>query len=226
MTERSIPSTKDKPRRQYPLRLSIRVQLLVTFTIIITLTFGAVYHAARYYVTKQALAELATELKTIAQATAAGIDGDMHQSLFESDVPGGRPLEDERYRELVEWLYLVQETYGQVTLPNGERQYRIFPYTYVAAGGPDMMTFVGSAGAPRPGPEGAEFRELDSIRTPVMREGLTQPSAHTDGLIVDRWGTWVTGTSPIYDSQGKPKLREHMRLYYRTHLLPVSQPVK
>ena len=204
MAESVPPGVDEKPHRQRSLHVSIHVQLLVAIALLITLTFGAIYYAARHTLTQQALSDLTAELMVIAEVTAAGIDGDMHQALYESDLPGGRPLEDDQYRELVEWLYLVQEMYGKVTLPDGKEAFHIYPYTYVAAAEPGMMAFVGSAGALRPGPEGAAFRELDSIRTPVMRDGLTHTSAHTDDFIVDRWGIWVTGTSPIYNSQGEP----------------------
>ncbi len=143
------------------------------------------------------------ELKSIAEAAAAGIDGDMHQALYASDLPPGRPVEDPRYRELVDWLGLVQELSGRIRLPDDQEPYRIYPYTYVAAAEPDVMEFVASAGARLPEPEGAEFRELDTIRTQVMRDGFSHTSAHVGAFIVDRWGTWVTATSPIYDSQGK-----------------------
>ncbi len=57
-------------------------------------------------------------------------------ALVESDLPAGRPLEDQRYRALVEWLFQVQKSYGTFILPNGDKVYPVYPYTYVAAAEP------------------------------------------------------------------------------------------
>ncbi len=42
------------PRRS--LRISIHIQLLVTFAVVITLAFGVIYFAARHSLTRHALA--------------------------------------------------------------------------------------------------------------------------------------------------------------------------
>lgn len=197
---RPEPASK---RLRGSIRIPVQFQLLIVFTLLFTISFAIV--AGWFYSTmsKQAAAQLSDELIATAQAIAAGVDGDEHMALYNSDLPQGRPLEDPRYRRLVEWLSLAQDTHGREVLPDGSEDFRIYPYTYVAGKEPGTIVFIGSGGALEKEPRGVPFRRPSTPTTRVMLDGLTRQAAHIEPFIVDPWGIWVTGVAPIYDSAGR-----------------------
>jgi HAMP domain-containing protein len=184
-------------------QISIRLKLLLLFTLLFTVVFAVAFYWFFQFTTRLAEDDLARELAAVAETAAAGINGDGHQALYESDVPGGRPLTDEKYRGIVEWLALVQKTYGKVKSPDGGEDFRVHLYTYVATDEPGVVEFVGSDSALKQPPKGAEFRESYRPQSQAMRDGLTKTSVNMDVPIKDKWGRWVSGFAPIHDSQGQ-----------------------
>ncbi len=96
----SAPHPNESPNRS-PDRLigiSIRHQMLILFTI----ALGIVFCWFLRFSARLTDDHMENRLRAIAEMTAAGIDGDMHQSLSESDDPVSRSLEDKRHLEIVE----------------------------------------------------------------------------------------------------------------------------
>lgn len=184
-------------------QISIRLKLLILFTLLFTVVFAVAFYWFFQFATRLAEDDLTRDLAAIAETAAAGINGDKHQALYESDVPSGRPLTDERYREIVEWLVLVKETRGKVKAPDGSEDFRVHLYTYVATDEPGVVEFVGSSSALKQPPSGAEFRESYAPQSQAMRDGLTKTSVNIDVPIKDKWGRWVSGFAPVRNSQGE-----------------------
>jgi PAS domain S-box-containing protein len=183
--------------------MSIRTKMVIILTVLILALLGIAYHSVDRLAVSQVQEDLEGQLLTVARAAAAGVDGDLHQALVDSDVPGGRPLDDPRYRQLVEWLALVQSTHGLVPAAEGDEDHRLYIYTYVAGPQPDSIVMVGSGGAIEPEPRGAEFRDLQTTPSQILLDGLQAPAVRVDSVVRDRWGVWVTAAAPILDSAGR-----------------------
>jgi PAS domain S-box-containing protein len=194
----------DTTRTGNRITVSIRAKMVIALTLLILLLLGVAYHGVDRLATDQVKEELERQLLTVAQATAAGIDGEAHQALVASDLPGGRPLEDPRYRALVEWLALVQTTHGTAPVEGGAEDYHLYVYTYVAGPAPGSVLLIGSSGAVEAEPRGAEFREPLVDPSETLLTGLTEPITRVDSVVRDRWGVWVTAATPIEDRSGRP----------------------
>jgi len=197
----SAPHPDGSPNRS-PDRLigiSIRHQMLILFTI----ALGIVFCWFLRFSARLTDDHMENRLRAIAEMTAAGIDGDMHQSLSESDDPVSRSLEEERHLEIVEWLNLVQGAYSMVKVEDGQDGYGIRSYTYVETEEPGVLEFVISTRADDPELGGAELRESYRSPSQAMQDGLTRTAVSVETLVKDRWGTWISGYAPIYNSQGQ-----------------------
>jgi PAS domain S-box-containing protein len=195
--------TADKSRFRRPFYMSIRAKMVVILTLLILALLGVAYHSIDRIAVLQVQEDLERQLLAVARAAAAGVDGDLHQQLVTSDLPAGRPLDDPRYRQLVDWLALVQTTHGLAPTAVGGEDHRLYVYTYVAGPQPDSVVLIGSSGAADPQPGGAAFRELLVAPSQTLLDGLQAPVARVDSVVRDRWGVWVTAAAPIQDSAGR-----------------------
>ena len=194
-------ATRRRWRRPFP--VSIRVKMIAVLTLLILFLLGVAYHSVSWVATRQVEADLRRQLLAVARAAAAGIDGDRHRDLVAGDLPAGRPLDDPHYRELVDWLALVQATHGRAPAGGGE-DHRLYLYTYVAGADPGSIVLIGSSGAVEPQPRGALFRERFPHPSDTLLAGLHAPVARVDSVVRDRWGVWVTAAAPIRDRAGRP----------------------
>ncbi|HEU4322063.1 MAG TPA: HAMP domain-containing protein [Roseiflexaceae bacterium] len=186
------------------LRLDLRTRTLLLFTLLFTIAGVALFIWTLGYGVEKAKSRLSAELRAIASTAAAGIDGDTHAALVASNVPTGRPLEDQRYRDLVSWLAKVKQSHGTLILNNGKVEPKIFLYTYTyAITDTAQLMFVGSAGAADAEPSGALFRQFYTKSIPEMFDGLKQPSVSVEKPVDDEWGDWVSGFAPIHNSKGE-----------------------
>jgi PAS domain S-box-containing protein len=200
MADESTDQSRSEPRTY----LSIRVKMLIILTLLILGLLGVAYVSVDRLATNHVEEDLERQLLAVAQAAAAGVNGDEHREMVESDLPPGRPLDDPRYRRLVDWLAVVQTIHGMAPDANGDGDYRIFLYTYVTGPEPDVVMLVGSSGAVEHEPRGAEFRAVLANPSETLRDGLREPVVRVDSLVRDRWGTWITAAAPILDGEGQP----------------------
>jgi len=143
-----------------------------------------------------ALEDLYKDLTAISNTAATGLDGDLHQALYEDanyDVSQEWPLgmNDERYWEMAEWLYLVHQSNPRALL-----------YTYVSPE-PGKVEFVVSMGPLLDPVTGAEFREPYWPQPPsVILNGLKEVTL-SKNVVTDQWGSWVSGFTPLYNSKNE-----------------------
>ncbi len=135
--------------------------------------------------------------------TAAGIDGELHQTLRESDDPVSRSPGDERYLEIVEWLNLVPRAYSMIKLEDGQDGHGIRSYTYVETEEPDVLDFVLGTRADHPELGSAEHRESYRSPSQAMQDGLTRTAVGVETHVKNRCGTWISGYAPIYNHESQ-----------------------
>ncbi|MCB0196187.1 MAG: HAMP domain-containing protein [Anaerolineae bacterium] len=185
-------------------QISIRVKMLVFFTLMFSVVFALAFYWFYDFSTQLAMDGLARDLTAIAEQAAVNINGDEHQTLYEDTAlpDGGRPLEDERYLDVVSLLDLIKKTQGMAVDSQGNEIFRVLLYTYVATDEPGVVKFVGSSSALNDPPSGAEFRKSYEPQSGAMRDGLNRTTVNISEPITDQWGIWVSGFTPIHNSQG------------------------
>lgn len=185
--------------------ISIRVKTLFFFTLTFSVVFALAFYWFYNFATELVMDGLAKNLTAIAEQAAANIDGDAHQALYEDSAlsTGGRPLDDERYQEIVSVLDLIKRTQGLALDSQGQEIFRVLLYTYVATDEDGIVEFVGSSSALNDPPSGAEFRESYRPQSGAMRDGLNRTTVNVNNPISDPWGIWVSGFTPIHNSQGE-----------------------
>ncbi|MEM7115469.1 MAG: HAMP domain-containing protein [Chloroflexota bacterium] len=193
-----IESTSDKNS----FFVSIRVKMLLLFTLLFTVVFALAFYWFFQFATQLKENELQVELAAIAETAANGINADEHTALYASEQPLGRPVEDQRYVDMVEWLALAKESGGKVIGADGAEAFRVLLYTYVTTNEPGTVEFIASSSALNDPPGGAEFREAYQPQSQAMLQGLEQTAVNLTEPIDDQWGRWVSAFAPIKDDAG------------------------
>ena len=176
--------------------LSIRWKTVFRFTVFFTAIFASVFYWFYRISINITLDDLYQDLTAISNTAASGLDGDIHQALYEDanyDVSLAWPkgMKDERYWEMAEWLYLVHQSNPKA-----------FLYTYVSPE-PGKVEFVVSMGALMNPIIGAEFLEPYWPQAPsVILDGLEEVTL-SKKVVTDQWGSWISGFTPLYNSKNE-----------------------
>ncbi|MBC8507580.1 MAG: PAS domain-containing protein [Anaerolineales bacterium] len=184
--------TKTKKRGYW----SIRWKTIFLLTIAFTAIFVSIFYWFYRISINIALDDLHEDLTAISNTAAAGLDGDVHQALYENadyddSLEWPKGMADERYWEMSEWLYLVHQSNPRALL-----------YTYISPE-PGKVEFVVSMGPLMDPIIGAEFRAPYWPQPPsVILNGLVEETLSTN-VVVDQWGSWVSGFTPLYNSRGE-----------------------
>ncbi|MGK7923707.1 MAG: HAMP domain-containing protein [Spirulina sp.] len=186
---------KIKPNDKLISFVSLRVKMLLLFTIVFSGVFAVAYYWFYQFATNTALRRIKVDLLDTMQAAARGVNGDelLALSKMRESRPGGyRDVTDPRYWEHVKWLATVERI-----------EPRAYVYTYVQGPNPNSVVFVGSGSAANTDRdfEGAKFLEYYEPKT-TIHQGLTELTVR-DKPYKDDWGSWITGYSPLENQEGE-----------------------
>jgi len=167
-------------------RLSIRLKLLIVFTLLFTVAFALSFLWFYNFATQLAMDNLRSDLIGTAVRAANAIDAEEHATVFESGVE-----EDALYTRIADQLRQVRDANPKVAAI----------YTMVRSPNPDELLFVVSADE---NPETrAHLREpYDVSEFPQMIDAFDGSTADPE-IAVDKWGAWFSGYAPIWDAQGQ-----------------------
>lgn len=166
------------------MRFSTRVLLVLLGAALVThgVLFVLVYRSAR----NSLFEELRVQVANIAATGALSIDGDAHERIEGVDSP--------EYQDLVMTLRQIRDA-------NRREDMRV-KYVYTAKPNPEFPSgfeFVGDA------EESAEDVSLPGSEFPNLPEELRLDEARADrNFSTDQWGTWLSASAPIRDSEGNP----------------------
>jgi HAMP domain-containing protein len=185
--------------------ISLRVKLLLLFILLFTVAFAAAFYWFYNFATDLALSDLRRDLEASALAASTGIDGDVHQRLYESGE-----IDDEDYLAINQFLRSILATSPKAA----------GVYTYVQEPNePDQVRFVVSSVIPpvvEPDPRevqllaerGCTVFERPLIGDPYqpfgndMFNGLNRPTFAPE-IVSDDYGDWLSGFAPITNSAGE-----------------------
>jgi HAMP domain-containing protein len=223
--------TQQPEQRRRGRFISLRLKLLVGFTLLFSLVFAAAFYWFYTFATQRALDKIRQDLLDTLAGAAAGVDGDELLALYQ----GGRPNAagqawldannaetDEDYARLTE---TAKAAHG-AALPGGfsddpryhnqlewlqrvhDVQPQAWPYTYVPGDDEAEVVFLVDLWARYNAEKALPFQYAY-----VSSEGL-QGNAYRglSGLVQknnleiyeDDWGEWISAYRPVVNSQGEP----------------------
>ncbi len=173
--------------------ISLRVKLLVGFTLLFTVVFAIAFYWFYTFSTDVAMRQIEEDMVTTLQGGLVGIDGDTFAALAqEAELRADGLTDDPRYREHMTWLENIHNL-----------EPRANPYSWVR-GDPALeneVLFIGDI-----------LRLTQPENATVFREPyLTQGSMITGMLTLwedlepyqDDWGHWISAYAPIRNAAGE-----------------------
>lgn len=176
--------------------VSVRVKLLVGFTLLFSLVFGAIFYWIYQFTDQQTVMYVQEQLVNTLKGAAQGVDGDMLVALAREGKPNEAGFSDDpRYEKLNDWLQQVKEFEPQA-----------WPYLYLRGKEPGKVIFVVDLWERYNPDKATPFLYADSY--PDLYGGLDElyVVGGETGLIEvtsDQWGDWVTACMPVYNAAGE-----------------------
>lgn len=175
--------------------MSLRLKLLVGFTIVYSIVFATAYVWFYRYSTDRAMQRIQQDLVDTLTGTIAGIDPKAFQTLATVEVPEGQrlPLDHPLYQSHQAWLEVIHRI-----------EPRANPYTFIPGSQPYEILFIGDFLRISKPESPTRFREsyiADPAKTRLY-QGLSRQTI-TLSPYEDQWGTWVSAYGPIKNKQNK-----------------------
>ncbi|MEM6429843.1 MAG: hypothetical protein AAF708_11425 [Deinococcota bacterium] len=210
-------SQETKPIPNQKRFISLKVRLLIGFTVIFTIVFFASYYWFYSFTTDRALQRIVNDMRSTLEGTVDGLSANDLVTLFEVGQPNEAGFSDDAlYIQAMNWFDTVNDI-----------EPRAWPYTYVRGEGENEVLFISDLWARYDTDRAAGFRESYQSRGPLIQSLSGEPAylvpigereltdedardpikrfLNSLGLLrrvgyEDRWGQWVSAYSPITTS--------------------------
>ncbi len=172
---------------------SLRVKLLMGFTVLFTIVFAGAYYWFYSFATNMAMERIQDDMLNTLNGGIAGINGDEFAAMAQDAKPeaSGMPDSDPRYQRHQDWLIRLH-----MVEPRGN------PYTFVKGSKPYEVLWIGDIfRAIRPADE-TKFRDSYDSSNSLLYNGLSEVTTRMNPY-QDPWGHWVSAYGPIRDSKGQ-----------------------
>ncbi len=190
--------------RQRPTQLvSLRVKLLVGFSLIFSFVFAGAFYWFYTFTTDKTISRLREDLRSTLEGAVEGVDADELVALYEEGVPNEEGFsEDPRYIRQIEWFETVKSIeprawlYSYIVGPASEN--RRVGESPVSEGQLETVYLVDLWARHDPS-KAVHFLEPDETSSrsrQVLEYGslIEEPRIYTDA-----WGTWLSAFAPIKD---------------------------
>jgi signal transduction histidine kinase len=211
LTRPQEPTTPSHPRdlsaRQHPQIVSLRVKLLVGFSLVFSLVFAGAFYWFYTFTTDKAISRLRADLRSTLTGAAAGLDVDELMALYETGEPNVAGFSsDPRYLNQMAWFQTVQTI-----------EPRAWLYSYIVDD-PANNRRVGEPAVLPGKKETIYLVDLWAVHNPAKAVGFLesdQTSSRSrqvlaEGRLVeetriyeDEWGSWISAFAPLRNEQGE-----------------------
>jgi HAMP domain-containing protein len=173
--------------------LSLRVKLLIGFTVLFTIVFAGAYYWFYSFITQRAIEHIRVDMLDMLNIGIKGIDGDEFATMAQDAKveASGMPDSDPRYQRHQDWLRKIREV-----------DERTSPYTFIASGKPYEVLWIGDIFRIIRPADQTKFRESYDSSQSLLYNGLTETTVRMTPQ-PDKWGTWVSAYGPIRNSRGE-----------------------
>jgi len=197
MAVQTATAEKSKQAEKKRYFISLRIKILVGFTLVFGIIFAAAFYWFYTFATEQAGNRIEQDMVDTLMGVAANIDGDALVDLYKTGQPRADGYtDDERYWAHVNFLATVSEMEPRASL-----------YTYVRGEEEYQIIYIGSSWAVRTPPEGVKFLEPYTSKGSSWK-GLTATTLKLEDDkgnfgYRDKYGYWISGRTPILNSAGE-----------------------
>ena len=172
--------------------ISLRIKLLLTFSLLFMAAFGATYYWFYTYASNLALSRIRTDLSNVVLTAAAGVDVNELMGLYHDGKPNAAGFSDDpRYQRQLNWLNTVHTI-----------DPRAWPYIYVKGEKTNEVVYVVDLWARYSPDKAAKFQE-HYISQGKINKGLEDFYLNADKTYTDTWGSWVSAYAPIKNSKNE-----------------------
>ncbi len=173
--------------------ISLRVKVLVGFTLLFTIVFAAAFYWFNMFAERMALNRIEEDLRTTLTAAAAGLNGDDLVAMYKEGTPREDGFTDDpHYWKGIEWLSTVHDI-----------EPRAWPYTYMKGQEDKEVILLSDLWVKYDKEKAIKFKEHYTPGTYVLWQGLENTTLYMN-IYTDPWGSWVSGYAPVKDSNGNP----------------------
>ena len=197
MVEQTATTATPKPAEKKSFFISLRIKILVGFTLVFGLVFASAFYWFYTFATEQAANRIEQDMIDTLMGVAKNIDGDQLMELYKTGQPRADGYTDDpRYWEHVRFLAGASEMEPRASF-----------YTYVRGEEEYQIIYMGSSWAVRNPPEGVKFLEPYTSKGSSWK-GLTATTLKLEDEngnfgYKDKYGYWISGRTPIYNSAGE-----------------------
>jgi HAMP domain-containing protein len=198
--------------------VSLKVRLLIGFTVIFTLVFCASYYWFYSFTTDRAFQRIVSDMRSTLEGTVGGLSADSLLILAETGQANEFGFSDDPlYVTAIDWFTVVNNI-----------EPRAWPYTYIRGQGENEVLFISDLWARHDQDRATGFRESYQSRGPLVQSLTGEPAylvpigereltaedarnplkrfLNSLGLLrrvgyEDRWGQWVSAYAPIFDTE-------------------------
>lgn len=173
--------------------ISLRVKLLVGFTLLFTIVFAIAFYWFYTFATKTALRQIEADMVSTLEGALKGIDGDTFAAMArEAERRADGLSDDPRYWEHHRWLETVHDL-----------EPRANPYSWVRGDSQveRQVLFIGDI-----------LRTLQPEKATIFREPYITEGSMITGMVTlwkdlepyqDKWGHWISAYAPIRNAAGE-----------------------
>lgn len=188
-----------KPEEKKSIFISLRVKLMIGFTLLFSLVFAAAFYWFYTFAEQVAISRIQEDMVSTLQGAIKQIDGDELVALAREGKPdaSGFKSDDPRYKKMLQWLETVHEL-----------EPRAWTYLYVPGNETNEIIYVVDLQVDYDLDRASKFQLHYVSNKGFITGGLKELTLHTtDGVFADypdEYGEWVSAYAPVYDLNGKP----------------------
>lgn len=187
--------TEKEQSQKTGVSVSLRLKLLVGFTLVFSLVFAAAFYWFYQFGTQMALDRIEEDLTITLRGVLDGVNGDEFEALVKEGVvdESGVPGNDPRYIAHQKWLTTAMQIEPRLRST----------YTFVKGDWDRGIHWVGDTYRVTDPEDMTVFMEPYTVtEDSVLLNGLVEDTVNMN-FYTDDWGTWVSAYGPIRNSQGE-----------------------
>ncbi len=185
--------------------VSLRVKLLVGFSVVFTLVFAGAFYWFYTFTTEKVMARLRTDMQATLMGAVEGVDVEELLALYREGQPNAVGFSDDpRYLRQLSWFETVHSI-----------EPRVWLYSYIVGKASENRR-IGSAAVP---PNELEIvylvdlwsnydvqkaaRFLQADQAGIAARRALRGYMFESEIYTDQWGTWMSASAPLRNARGE-----------------------
>ena len=196
----------EQPDQPVHLQISLRVKLLIGFSVLFSFVFAGAFYWFYSFATEKTMARLRTDMRSTLEGAIQGVDVNELLALYREGKPNQAGFSDDpRYLRQLAWFQTVHRIEPRVWLYSyivgPARQNRRIGASPVPSDRLEIIYLVDLWAAYQP-EKASKFLEPDEAggaANQILREKrLIEESK----IYQDKWGSWLSASAPLLNEQG------------------------